>query len=375
MSNASNAERWFERVGRGEDPGRRMSSNVLYDGADALYSYGKHFALVVPLHNEDGSVRLWLLNGDNVSVTTSGHQSMVRGLASRSDIPSMILPFSALHAAGIYEYEAIVPVEIKDDWFTEEPYTCKSYCVDANGVRREQGCGETHMRQVHHLGASVFEATFNEDRGKRTERFLSAFDEQERAGGLYFLCQLPSWAQVTSYEEAIQALKPVEVVKAEAMGETVTRQGDIFAIPEPTLTKRELRSMGATISKGKTAPKFEPYIERWTYQDCGDGGILGGAVIWAVAHAQRYERELWESQRSLLHTAHTATEIAVVDEDHVFARGCLYHEPSIVGRWGERDHARRKIGDGKQWHRIVQNTVPQGQSWAPRAWTMGGRVD
>jgi hypothetical protein len=40
----------------------------------------------------------------------------------------------------------------------------------------------------------------------------------------------------------------------------------------------------------------------------------------------------------------------------VYARGCMYHD---VGAWRERDHARIKLGDGKTWHLIAKNTVPQ----------------
>jgi hypothetical protein len=43
-----------------------------------LYSYGSHFTLVRALLSEDGSVRLWLLNGDTYSPTTTRHQGTVR---------------------------------------------------------------------------------------------------------------------------------------------------------------------------------------------------------------------------------------------------------------------------------------------------------
>lgn len=350
-SNAANAQRWFEHVSKGEHPGSRWSSNVCYGGADALYSFGTHFPLVIPLHDEGSSIpRLWLLNGDHYSNTTAHHQSIVRDCAESTDIPRIIVPFSALRSAGIDRY-SIQPIDIKADWYTlhaakcDGKYSCWEQTLSASGelehsevIDRVEG-EHTHQRAQHHLGASVFKAdcAHNErvDNGyEHVERqgvtFLSAFDEQEMRQ-LYFLCELPSWAEPNSYAAALQALKPVEVVKAEQLGESVTRQGDIFAICEELLTTRELTQRGAVRDKRTNRP---------------------------MPH--------------LLGTNHSATEIAVVDEDHTYARGTLYHEPGMHRR---RDHVRRKMGDGKAWHRILKNTVPQNRAFAPRAWTQGGRVD
>jgi hypothetical protein len=110
----------------------------------------------------------------------------------------------------------------------------------------------------------------------------------------------------TTVEEAYQALKPETVVLAEAMGREVKRQGDIFAVPAPSVTKRELRAKGAR----------------------------------------------FEKRGQLLKTNHVATEVAYLPGGLTMARGTLYHAPERR----RPDHARRTIGS--EWHIIQKNTVP-----------------
>lgn len=149
--------------------------------------------------------------------------------------------------------------------------------------------------------------------------FLSGFDHQEPAP-LYFLCELPRGHKPATVADAYEILKPEPVSLAEQMGRGVTRQGDIFAIPAPTLDRRTLQKMGAAFEK-------------------------------------RSERVRGRLSAQLLGTNHTATEVARLPSGLTLAKGCLYHDPS--GR--RRDHVRRKIGDGQGWHIILKNTVPVGR--------------
>lgn len=165
----------------------------------------------------------------------------------------------------------------------------------------------------------------------KRSKYLSAFDHNE-AREVYFLCEMPR-TSASTVDEAFEALKPNEVVSAEAAGLTPQRQGDIFAIPTAYTTK-ELKSRGEVVKR--------PHV---------------------------------------LGTNHTATEVVVTSEG-TYARGTLRHEP---GGFRDADHARIKLGDGKTWHRLVKNTVPGAggssgnmtarQSGQSRAWTMGGQVD
>src|SRR5205807_5656196 len=130
----------------------------------------------------------------------------------------------------------------------------------------------------HWLGASLLRADDTiSDPGHgrtatRTGFFLSAFDVQESRPH-YLLCQLPHGSEPDSVADALDALKPPEVIAAEAAGLPVTRQGDVFAIPT-TLRTRHL--------PGKR-----------------------------------------ERGAHLLHVSHTATEVCVADDGTTYARGTL----------------------------------------------------
>jgi hypothetical protein len=62
---------------------------------------------------------------------------------------------------------------------------------------------------------------------------------------------------------------------------------------------------------------------------------------------------------SLHGTAHTATEVVKAAGGLVYVRGYLYHEPALDGPDRPRDHARRKLGDGRTWYLAIRNTVPR----------------
>lgn len=71
---------------------------------DSIYSYGQHFELARVLFDGKGRnrrARAILLNGDRESVTTTKHQWVVRNTVGLAGLPSTIIPFSAIAAAGI----------------------------------------------------------------------------------------------------------------------------------------------------------------------------------------------------------------------------------------------------------------------------------
>lgn len=157
---------------------------------------------------------------------------------------------------------------------------------------------------------------------RRTAYFLSGFDENERRPS-YFFCELAPKARPTTVEEALESLKPDTVKLAESLGREVKRQGDIFAIPMPTLTLAQLKAQGGTHVR---RPKL---VEQ-------DGRLT------------------WSGPRpTLLGTNHEATEVVRVGKQ-TYARGTITHNPERR----RPDHARTTIG--KQWHLILKNTVPTG---------------
>jgi hypothetical protein len=167
----------------------------------------------------------------------------------------------------------------------------------------------------HHLGESVIKARvpyWTRDRsGERVRRsrvayFLSGFDTAERRPS-YFFCELPPGARPTTVAEAYECLKPATVKAAEELGREVKRQGDVYAVPVPSITKRELTKQGATFAKADF--------------------ILG--------------------------VNHRATEVARLTSGMTLVRGTLTHDP---GRWRSPDH--RRVTVGKQWHVVIKNLVP-----------------
>lgn len=329
----------------------RTYGNVIPAGRD-LYSYGSHFILARIMLDKAGQRSWFLVNGDTYSVSTSRHQRETRDAIKATGLPSMIVPFTVLREAGI-DRDSITmidndPERIDKTWVTVAEAEVPEYAKDnasgydySSDYYRQNGDGWERATYRHWLGASVFRASYSyTDREHRdaegmrdyrtvrgTAYFVSAFDENEPQP-LYFLAQLPKGCKPATVAEALECLKPAEVVSAEAAGAEVLRQGDVFAIATDVST----RELTLTSRPGR---------ER-------------GAYVLAVNH--------------------TATESAVVHlgrKTVTYARGTLRHQPRTT--WGTNrpaDHKRIRLGDGKAWYRMVKNTVP-----ADRSWSMGGNVD
>jgi hypothetical protein len=325
--------RWTSQVGT-ENPrylGRYGGQGNVFVLRDELYSWGTHFMLARLMPAADGSPRGWfLLNGDVYSVSTTRHQSTVRAAVERSGLPFMIVPFSVLRSAGI-DHATITPIETHKDGYQTTTHHAATL-ADVPEARRSLATpspagGFTYETYRHWLGASVFRAAYSvyirdEGHASASAYFLSAFDEQEARH--YFLCELPADAAPSTIDEALTALRPALVTDADAAGLTVTRQGDVFAVPT-TLSTREVRKM---------------------------------------AEPQRMAR--------VLDLSHTATEVVVSPDGTTYARGTLRHAP----RFGRRaEHRNQRMGDGKTWHQIVKNTVPTDARGENRAWSQAGNVD
>lgn len=374
-SNADRAERWMDRALGRTDRDLAPRGTVYYVG-DTIYSYGEHFPMAIVMRERPRAEdeRFWgarhsptvgkpswvLINGDRFSVTTSGHQGLVRSVIARSWLPSIIVPFTALSAANI-EPATIEIGEVREDrqetiYHEAEHVSGGHVMVDDPNGRTEKAVrycrpegkdwgkheidvavqvpdptrryvssrsnwpiaelhdGLWHWETTRHwLGDSTFRARAN---GRR-RRFLSSFDYQE-AQPLYFLCELPRSSKAETVEQAYEDLKPQSVKDAEAAGLLPTRQGDMFAIPTELTTKQ---------------------------------------VKLLTPH--RKGRIVKRPKRGLLGTNHTASEVMFATHGRVYARGLLYHAP---GEHRPPDHARRKMGDGKTWHLLVKNTVPRAQA-------------
>lgn len=362
VAHATVATNWVASIEQNEDftPAKLRGSNVSAAGDRILSYHWWEMARIV--RTRAGEPQFWLINGDTYSPSTSKHQSNVRSAISRSNLPKLIVPYTALDAAGI-KRASITPLDVRDDRW--EPYTRRAAELPESRSPRIESDGTATVMNAkweyvqahldgdlwvwedvrHWLGDSLFMATVREQRNRpayeqrdRRAKFLSSFDYQE-SRPLYFLAELPR-SNVETVDDAFELLKPPAVAAAMNSGLEVTRQGDIFAIPT-SLTTRELKSIARDVGKRLA--------------------LLGGT--------------------------HQATEVIVTKNGDCYARGTLYHAP---GEWRTSDHARRKIGNGKVWHRILKNTVPgfSRNGWIPtgtnsgairrgnvRAWSAGGSVD
>ncbi len=110
--------RWSEIVRGITDKPPLKCSNIVVSG-DRVFSYGSHFELARPLRDKRGKIVAYLLNGDTYSVTTSKHQSQVRNVMRYTpEIPSVIIPFSALDSAGVDRGSVRIVDVSEDRWET-----------------------------------------------------------------------------------------------------------------------------------------------------------------------------------------------------------------------------------------------------------------
>jgi hypothetical protein len=274
-------------------------------------------------------------------------------------------------------------------------------------VQQSEDGRYTWQTRRHWLGDALFAARAN-GRRKRV-KFISSFDRNERER-LYFLCELPATSAI-DIDGALQALKPDAVVLAEGMGRECERQGDIFAVPMTGLTTAQLRTLGGTVTRRSDAlkgihartradalftrlvqaedvrfrtpdylqhrenmrraswgrvpwgtPRAEPIGGAWRTNRYADAVGQHRAAKWQTILRDRAiataATAIDGRDVSLLGTAHTATHVCTMPDGTQYGRGTMYHDPALMGEDRERDHARRKMGDGKTWHLIVKNTVP-----------------
>jgi hypothetical protein len=114
MSNADVITRWID-VMEGRKSRLQRSNHVWAEG-NIIYSYGRHFPIAEHYGTQAGG--WYLINGDRFSNTTSRHQSNLRGALSLATRRTVILPFSAIDAAGII-HESIEPIDVSDDTWIE----------------------------------------------------------------------------------------------------------------------------------------------------------------------------------------------------------------------------------------------------------------
>lgn len=196
-----------EEFKEGATQGRASNMFIEYD---TLYSYGKHFPLVVRCEDNE-----MLVNGDKYSISTSRHQNQCFNLGPQ-------VPFSALRSAGIPPRQVKLIDSRESDWIkVPDPLP-----DDPN-----------HVRMEHRLGSVVLEY--------QNAHYLSSFDENEPWYlDSYFLCQLPQ--ATTTVDDAYRSLVPQRVKHwQESQNKRVLRQGEWYFLP----TERKTRELPQPTTK------------------------------------------------------------------------------------------------------------------------------
>ena len=378
-------------------PRAQAKAHVYSEGA-TIYSYGPHFPMAIRMQDALG---VWfLVNADSASSTTSQHQAALRSALDKWAKPArrLLVPFSALRAAGIDPHGVTYVDAIADSWvrywtkdktgtrvertrhimggglfratrvWTEDvvitnPATLRAldylYGVGdelsrtenlrddpeaqecywnlryrTGGVRRRGGVGITAPSVV----GTVHEYVVAHER-RETHTFIAAIDPtHSRTTDGFFLTALAD--HPTTLKAAYEAMKPDAVRTYErARGRNrhgpVLRQGDWFAIPLPMVTCVELNKIERNVAYAEAVDAT--CAPRMALPD-GDGP---SSV-----------------------TRHIATRL-IKWNGVLYARGTLTHSAG--------DHVRLSL---PTWHRVVRNR--QAGSWAAGGGRFGngrGRVD
>lgn len=192
-----------ELLTRFEKGATKGTASSMFIEGDTVYSYGHHFPLL--LRRDFG----YLLNADKYSVTTSGHQSQCRGIAT------VVIPFSALRSANINpsRFELIHKDKARVD---TRRYKDKDGNTKTVEERRPESCVITQDNRY----------------------FLSSMDVWQ-----YFIVELPQ--PCDTCQQAFDILMPYQV-----KGKHYQRQGEWFVVESPDLPISIFES-GKAIDKAK----------------------------------------------------------------------------------------------------------------------------
>lgn len=242
------------------------SASNLFIERDIMYSWGRHFPLLVRMPH--WGENKYLLNADDYSASTRGHQGLCFGLAT------VQIPFSALNQAlngerpGSvarhtiqFDVEKLHLIDKGADrwdstgnwiyWYGER--TVRSKSRYGFGDRE---CSERLQKIITHAEYDVLPDSEKEkclpEKERRPEAcvirygrkyYLSSMD-----GWNYFISLLPG--KVETVDEAFAALKPAEI-----NGSEYKRQGEWFFIPvSATVPRKEIQKKKFLTNKIKELP-------------------------------------------------------------------------------------------------------------------------
>lgn len=377
--------RWRDVV-QGKTNLRLLRSSSVFAEGDKIYSFGHHFELGRVLRNAKGEIRLYLLNGERVSMHTSQHQSTLRNALRSTDVPKVIIPFAALEEAGI-NLDSILLIHDMPE--RSETIHHRTHELPQGAHWETGGYIRTPMSDKE-IAETI--AHWNEYRKEHNQDLVTL--EEVKADDRY--------AHSTHHHRWDDNLRVLHSGKASWSPEvTVTKNEDGTTTYEWTTHQHWLgdsliRARVEWMEEGQQHHRWATFLSSFDYQEpaplyflcelpyrarpqtvdeayealkpdpvkmaeqMGRSYTRQGDIfaVTATTVTRRKLRETkgvrMEKYGRILGTNHVATEVAYLPGGLTIARGCLYHRPS--GRVA--DHVRRRLGDGKAWHVVVKNTVP-----------------
>lgn len=374
--------------------GRPLRGHNVYADAKHIYSYGSHF----PMAYADDERRLFIVNGDTFSSSTSGHQSHVRGAIERTSWEHFIIPFSVLRSANV-EMETLELIEqgkeisegicrtCKISWdfhdrngwegydthLSEFGYNKPNYVV-YQCEEHKNTLGNTHIDGSYNYGYKHYHRNpnYRPNPHDMTTRHLLA--PSLLKGYQRTVLDIPD-------SPCAWCTKPKDEHPAK------TEWGSTCNYRPQTLEKRTAayflsgfdetgRGFGGGYffshlpRKASTIEEAFALLRPKPVQEADQAGIevKRQGDIFAIPVEVQTRKLTKRGSRvkfgQLLKTNHFATEI-IVTKTETYARGFLHHRPGLR----EADH--RPIKLGKMWHRIFRNTAKG--SWSAARGT--GRVD
>lgn len=367
------AQRWCDRiVGYTTDPLHKEYGNIHVDEyGDKIYSYGRHFELARPLRNKKREAVAFLLNGDNFSVSTSRHQASVRSVVSRTGLPSVVIPYTALGAAGIDLNSVVILEDLPPGAQRiphEEPGTADLAPAMYDpighyreGLRFDEEVGVWRWHTYRHwLGESLIQAKVTwsgHTRCKdcRGSKYAEGPVQAEWHKSRYRYTRDSLWARrfsprpncPTCHGNGVRFWTRTRTAKfLSGFDHNEARRSYFFT----ELPKTDATTVAAAYEALK--PDAVRLAEQMGREVKRQGDIFAIELAGFTFRDLRKLNARVVKHGTLWGTNHEATEVAYLPDGTTLIRGVLRHNPS-----GRRpDHARVKIG--KQWMLAAKNTVP-----------------
>jgi hypothetical protein len=281
-------------------------------GGNRLWSY-ERFKVGIRLTDKVGPCII--INADDgPSKMTRQHQSELRAAVNEAKIRHAYLPFSTLASAGISP-EGIQIVHITND-------------KNLSTIKKDKN-GNEYTSNTHFLGETLFRHSYF---GNKSIYYVSGLDRNDNPSKRNFYLARLIGRKFKTVDEALDSLRPKNVPKDSL------RQGEYFFVPVNINVKKDLVCSSYTLFENVN--KGIPIIS-------DDGEILSTELYGSFMYNALSRRK----------GRHVATRI-FIDKKNVYASGMV------------RDikHSALKLGDGKQWFKVVRNT-------ADGSWGATGEVD